>query len=183
MRILTVVLPGVLMLPISALGQVTHAQTTGPIPHIVSLDDGARRVLPDGREIMLKVGPRSTAAGYLFLGSEDIPKGAGIPRHRHEIDEEILIVHRGEVVIELDDVPHRAQAGSVIFLPPGTWIALRNEASETATIMFVFPRGSVERCFEFIGRSPGEEARELTEEERAEERYSCQMTYVPGTDR
>ena len=174
---------GIVMLPLAALGQVTHAPTTGPEPHVVSLDDGASRVLPDGREVLLKVGPKSTGSGYLFLGSEDIPQGAEIPRHRHEIDEEILIIHRGEVIVELDDVAHRAQAGSVIYLPPGTWIALRNEASETATIMFVFPRGSVERCFEFVGRAPDEEGRELTEEEREEEMYSCQMTYAPGPDR
>ena len=183
MKTVIAALLGIVMLPLAVLGQVTHAPNTGPVPHVVSLEDGASRVLPDGREILLKVGPRSTGAGYLFLGSEDIPPGAGIPRHRHEIDEEILIVHRGEVVVELDDVPHRAQAGSVIYLPPGTWIALRNEASEIATIMFVFPRGSVERCFEFIGRAPNEEARELTEEEREEEMYSCQMMYAPRTDR
>ncbi len=179
MRMLASVLLGLGVITPAASAQVTHAPNTGGTPHVVAPPEGISRVLPDGREILLKVGPTSTGAAYLFLGSEDIPQGAGIPRHRHEVDEEILIVHRGEVVVELDDVPHRATAGSVIYLPPRTWISLRNEAPETATIMFVFPRGSVERCFEYVGLSPGEEAREPTPEEEHEEMHSCQMTYRP----
>lgn len=179
MKFLVAVLFGIGMITGAASAQVTHAPHTGGDPHVVAATDGISRILPDGREILLKVGPKSTGAAYLFLGSEDIPQGAGIPRHRHEVDEEILIVHRGEVVVELDDIPHRASAGTVVYLPPRTWIALRNEAPETATIMFVFPRASVERCFEFIGRSPGEESRSLSAEEQAEEMYSCQMIYRP----
>lgn len=179
MRILPAVLLSVATITSAASAQVEYAPNTGGDAHVVALSDGMSRILPDGREILLKVGPKSTGAAYMFVGSEDIPQGAGIPRHRHEVDEEILIIHRGEVIVELDDVPHRATAGSVVFLPPGTWIALRNEAPETATIMFVFPRGSVERCFEFVGVSPGEEPREMTTEEQNEEMRSCQMTYSP----
>lgn len=179
MRILPAVLLSVATITSAASAQVEYAPNTGGDAHIVAPSDGITRVLPDGREILLKVGPKSTGAAYMFLGSEDIPQGAGVPRHRHEIDEEILIIHSGEVIVELDDVPHTATAGSVVFLPPGTWIALRNEARETATIMFVFPRGSVERCFEFVGVSPGEEPRKMTTEEQNEEMRSCQMTYSP----
>jgi hypothetical protein len=128
------------------------------------------------------VGPSTTGAAYLFLGMEDIPPGTAVPRHRHELDEEVLIVHRGSVDVELNDTSHVAPAGSVVYLPPRTWIRVRNpSASDTASIMFVFPRGSVERCFQFIGRGPDEAASgrpaTRTPADAAEERHSCQMTY------
>jgi len=46
--------------------------------------------------------------GYRFLDAEDLPSGTRVPRHRHELDEEILIVQRGEVTVELNDSAHAA---------------------------------------------------------------------------
>ena len=146
-------------------------------PRVVAPAEGERRLLPDGRHILLKVGPANTGASYLFLGAEDLPPGTGIPRHRHEVDEEILIVQRGQVRFELNDSAQVASAGSVVFLPPRTWVGVSNPGTDTATVMFVFPRGSVERCFQYIGRGAGETPRPPTEEEIAEERRACQMTY------
>lgn len=157
--------------------QVDAVVHTGAAPRVVGPAEGERRVLPDGRHMLLKVGPANTGAGYLFLGAEDLPPGTGVPRHRHELDEEILIVQRGQVTVELNDTAHAAPAGSVVYLPPRSWVAVANRGTETATIMFVFPRGSVERCFQFIGTAPGEAPRRPTPQEQAEERRACQMTY------
>src|SRR5262245_56671766 len=45
----------------------------------------------------------------------------------------------------------------------------RQPPSDTASIFFVFPRGSVERCFEFVGRGERETApRRLTRADTAE---------------
>jgi mannose-6-phosphate isomerase-like protein (cupin superfamily) len=168
--------------PAPLAAQVTADLHTGQRPRVVAPDEGHRRILPDGRAILLKVGPSTTGAGYLFLGAEDLPPGSSIPRHRHELDEEILVVHRGTVEVQLNDSTHSAPAGSVVYLPPRTWVRVRNAApADTATIMFVFPRGAVERCFQFIGRGEAETAadarRPPPEAEAAEERHSCQMTY------
>ena len=159
--------------------QVTADIHTGALPGVIAPEEGERRVLPDGRHMLLKVGPANGGAGYLFLGAEDLPMGTRIPRHRHELDEEILIVQRGRVTVALNDSVYSAPSGSVIYLPPRSWISLANEDAETATVMFVFPRGAVERCFQFIGHAPGEAPREQTEAERDEERRACQMTYRP----
>lgn len=157
--------------------QVDAVVHTGAAPRVIGPADGERRVLPDGRHMLLKVGPENTGSGYLFLGAEDLPPGTGVPRHRHEIDEEILVVQRGEVTVELNDSSHRAQAGSVVFLPPRSWVAVSNPGADTATIMFVFPRAGMERCFQFVGLAPGEAPRRRTAQEEAEERRACQMTY------
>ena len=160
-----------------ASAQVDAAVHTPIAPRVVLPAEGEKRMLQDGRHMLLKVGPANTGAAYLFLGAEDLPPGTGIPRHRHELDEEILIVNRGELVVELNDTAHAAPAGSVIYLPPRAWIAVRNQGTETASLMFVFPRGSVERCFQFVGRGEGEAPAAPTPEGRAEEARACQMTY------
>ena len=139
--------------PLAAQSANVH---TGLAPRVVAPDSGQRRILPDGRAMLLKVGPANGGASYLFLGSEDLPPGTGIPRHRHEVDEELLIVLRGRLTVALNDSLHEAPAGSVVYLPPRVWVAVTNRSTETATLMFVFPRGAVERCFQFIGRAPGE---------------------------
>ncbi|HEX2187698.1 MAG TPA: cupin domain-containing protein [Longimicrobiaceae bacterium] len=174
----TAPLPLLLVLAATPLpAQVDAVVHSSPSPRVVAPAEGERRVLPDGREMLLKVGPANTGSGYLFLGAEDLPPGTSIPRHRHELDEEILIVQRGELTVELNDTAHVAPAGSVVFLPPRSWVAVSNRGSATATVMFVFPRGSVERCFQYIGRAPGEAPRPRTAQEQAEERRACQMTY------
>jgi hypothetical protein len=66
--------------PVSA--QVTADLHTTPRPYIVTPEQGQQRILPDGRALMLKVRPSTTSAAYLFLGSEDIPPGTAVPRHR-----------------------------------------------------------------------------------------------------
>ncbi len=165
----------------AAEAQVTADLHSSAHPRVILPAEGERRILPDGRSIRLKVGPASTGSGYLFLGDEELPPGSRVPRHRHELDEEVLIVLAGEVTFLLNDSAHLAPAGSVVYLPPRNWIAVENRGSAPARVMFAFPRGAVERCFQFIGRSEADSAagrspmRGATE--MAEERHSCQMTY------
>lgn len=171
----------VLLFAPSAQGQVTADLHTTPRPQVVRPEDGERRILPDGRSIRLKVGPSATGAGYLFVGAEELPPDSRVPRHRHELDEEVLIVQQGEVTFLLNDTAHVAPAGSVVYLPPRNWITVENRGAAPARIMFVFPRGAVERCFQFIGRSVADStagsAPVRSSAAAAEERHSCQMTY------
>ncbi|HEY0929846.1 MAG TPA: cupin domain-containing protein [Gemmatimonas sp.] len=164
-----------------ARGQVTANLHTGAKPQVVRPDEGERRILPDGRAMRLKVGPSTTGAGYLFVGAEELPPGSRVPRHRHELDEEVLIVQQGEVTFFLNDTAHVAPAGSVVYLPPRNWITVENRSTVLARIMFVFPRGAVERCFQFIGRSVADSAAGRSPMRspgtEAEEQHSCQMTY------
>ena len=167
--------------PSEGQAQITAELHTASTPQVVRPADGERRILPDGRSIRLKVGPSTTGAGYFFVGAEELPPGSRVPRHRHELDEEVLIVQQGEVTFLLNDSAHVAPAGSVVFLPPRNWIAVENRSAAPASIMFVFPRGSVERCFQFVGRSVADSAAGRTPQQTADdaavERHSCQMTY------
>lgn len=178
----TLLAAAALVLPLrAAQGQVKADLHTEARPQVVRPEDGERRILPDGRAIRLKVGPATTGAGYLFVGAEELPPGSRVPRHRHELDEEVLVVQQGEVTFLLNDTAHVAPAGSIVFLPPRNWIAVENRSAAPARIMFVFPRGSVERCFQFIGRSVADSAAgrapARTAADAVEARHSCQMTY------
>jgi quercetin dioxygenase-like cupin family protein len=160
--------------PLGAQHAEPHA---GPAPQVVLPDAGQRVVFRDGRVARFKVGPAGTGASYFFLLSEDMPPGTAVPRHRHEVDEELLIVTRGRVTVALNDSVHQAPAGSVIYLPPRAWVAVRNAGPDTATVMAVFPRGAIERCFQFAARALGQSAPLPPEAERLDPLRACHMTF------
>lgn len=163
--------------PALALGQDAYDARDDLRPQVIDQSDGEKRFLSDGTVMRLKVGPDNGGSGYLFMGYDELPPEAGIPRHRHEIDEEILIAHRGTVRFTLGDVTHLAEDGDAVFLPPGHWISAVNVGPDTARVFFVFPRATVERCFQHIGRGDGEMSSLETEEHLAEERRWCRMSY------
>jgi quercetin dioxygenase-like cupin family protein len=144
------------------------ASTTAP--RVVPPGGGERHPLPDGRVHYLKVGPANGGASYLFLGSEEMPPGTSTRTHLHEVDEEILIVHRGRLRVTLNDSTYTAEAGAVVYVPSGTWVTAANAGPDTATLMYVFPRGAVERCMQFP-------ARPLTPAERAEASRICHTRF------
>lgn len=147
-------------------------------PQVVRRSEGERRYLADGRFMLLKVGPQATGANFVFMGAEDMPPGTAIPEHQHEVDEEILLVQRGRVRVVLNHDTTEAVSGDVIFLPPRTRVSLRALAPDTATIYFVFPRASVERCFQAVGRGAGETGpHRPTHADTLEVPPACQMTY------
>jgi mannose-6-phosphate isomerase-like protein (cupin superfamily) len=153
--------------PLSAQSPQTPSTT---VPRVVRPDEGERHALPDGRVHLLKVGPSNGGAGYLFLGTEEMPVGTSTRTHLHEIDEEILIVHRGRLTVTLNDSTYTAEPGTVVYLPPGTWVTAANPGPGPATLMYVFPRGAVERCMQF-------HAGTLTTAEQEEARRVCHTRF------
>jgi quercetin dioxygenase-like cupin family protein len=158
--------------------EAQQAIHTDLAPRVVRRGEGERRYLSDGRYMLLKVGPQATGANYVFMGAEDMPPGTAIPEHQHEVDEEILLVHRGRVRVVLNSDTTEAASGDVIFLSPRTRVSVRALAPDTATIYFVFPRASVERCFQAVGRGAGETGpHRPTHADTLEVPAACQMTY------
>jgi quercetin dioxygenase-like cupin family protein len=160
-----------------ALAQVSYDASKELVPRVIARPAGEKRMLPDGRFILLKVGPANSGSSYLFMGYEDLPPGTAIPRHRHELDEEILIVHRGRVVVILNADTATAQAGDALFLPPRTWVSVRSPGPDTAAIFFIFPRATMEACFRFVGHGEGESPHPQTPRERDEEGRVCRWSY------
>ncbi|HEY7460882.1 MAG TPA: cupin domain-containing protein [Gemmatimonadota bacterium] len=125
----------------------------------------------DGRSMLLKVGPTLSNSTHLFLAAEDMPPGTAIPVHRHEVHEEVLFVHRGQVAILLGEREAVAPAGSTVYIPAGTWIGVHNTGRDTATVIGVFAQAEVEACFTRL-------ARHLTPADSATLERRCQMTFL-----
>ena len=125
----------------------------------------------DGRSMLLKVGPTLSGSTHLFLVAEDMPPGTAIPLHRHELHEELLFVHRGQVAVRLGERETVAPAGTTVYIPAGTWIGVQNVGRDTATTVAVFAQGEVEACFTRL-------ARHLTPADSASLERRCRMTFL-----
>ena len=149
-------------------------RTTEESGVIVSPRDGHRVQFSDGRVLRVKVGPQSTDSTHLVMVEEDLPPGKAIPAHRHDRDEEILVVQRGSVTVTLRKGQVEVDKGSIVYLPRGVWISVKNTGSKPATIMAVFAHPDMEQCFRLLGKTAG---RKATAEELAEEKRLCAWTY------
>ena len=113
---------------------------------VLSESEGERRTRrprPGGERdtdtpIIIKVDGTNGGSSQLFMGYEDIPVGEAIQRHYHPHGDEIVFIHRGRGVAMLDDRPVDVTAGTTIYIPHGTKVALRNTGTESIAIAFVF---------------------------------------------
>jgi uncharacterized cupin superfamily protein len=75
----------------------------------------------------------------------ELPPGEAIPEH-HELDrdhEEVFITLNGDATMVIDGTEHPAPTGTFVRLDPGPVRTIRNDGSETATILIVSaPRSS-----------------------------------------
>lgn len=81
------------------------------------------------------------------MGTATLPPGAAVETHLHEIDEEVLYVIEGTLTVTLAGEEHTVEPGGIVFVPPGTWIALANRSDSPTKVLGVLPRGELEECF------------------------------------
>lgn len=122
-------------------------QARQPRPVVIPPDGGDTGTGPNGVVAKFKVGSISTGSSQLQLGTGIVPPGASVPVHLHEIDEEILYVLEGTLIVTLDDKEYVADAGTTVFIPPKTWMAYANRSNAPAKLLGVLPRGELEECF------------------------------------
>src|SRR5262252_8742720 len=51
--------------------------------------------VPASAQFLLKVGPKNNGSEHLVAGTEVLPPGATLPKHRHLIQDEILLIQGG----------------------------------------------------------------------------------------
>ena len=118
----------------------------------------------DGGNIFIKVDP-VRGSSSLAMGTQQLPKGAGIPVHRHLHMEEAFYVLEGSGTFILNDVPYACERGGAIFVPKNTWHGFANPAQELVLLWIMAPPG-LDCFFRETCRPPGESRRELAREER-----------------
>lgn len=132
---------------VSVAASPLEAQTDAPRARVIAFDEGYVGVTGYGGRFVAKVGSESTGASQLFAGTVTFPPGAEIGTHLHEVDEEVVYVLEGTVTVTLEEKEYTVGPGGMIFVPPGTWMAIANRTEAPALLLGVASRGDVERCF------------------------------------
>src|SRR5215471_14369126 len=137
-----VVLGGYTASRIEAAAQVAANMAARPL--ILEKNDGEHRVrrpreapMPTA-EFTIKVDPKNGGSRHLVLGTETIPPGGQIARHKHLGQDEILLIETGSAHVWLGSEERDVHAGSIVFIPSETWIGLKNTGHEVMNLAFVF---------------------------------------------
>jgi quercetin dioxygenase-like cupin family protein len=121
------------------------AQSPGAKVVVLERDQGEKRVrrprekIPNpASEFILKVTPQNSGSQHLVLGTETIPPGGIIAKHRHLEQDEILFLQTGSARVSLNDQDYEVHAGGMVFFPANTWVSLKNIGTEPIQLIFVF---------------------------------------------
>jgi len=117
-------------------------------PLILEKDQGERRVWRpiEGAQgwnaqpgpFTLKVDRHNGGSSHLVFGTEDLPPGAKIDRHRHPGADEILFLQNGTARVSLGDRTREVHGGATVFIPANTWISVTNIGKDAISCVFVF---------------------------------------------
>ena len=135
----------ILLIVVTLLAVICYAQSKGAKTLVLEKNEGETRVrrplgsLPTpSAEFILKVTPQNSGSKHLVLGTEEIPPGGIIPRHKHLEQDEILLIETGTARVTLDDKEYDVHAGATVFFPAETWVGLKNIGDDNVSLVFVF---------------------------------------------
>jgi quercetin dioxygenase-like cupin family protein len=156
------------------ISRIEQAQSATPVatkPLIVEKNHGELRVRRPRETPMptaaftIKVDPQNGGSQHLVVGTETIPPGGQIARHKHLGQDEIVLVETGSAHVWLASEERDVQAGAVVFIPSDTWIGLKNTGNENISLTFVFSAPGFEEFQRCISVPAGRPARPLGREE------------------
>jgi quercetin dioxygenase-like cupin family protein len=130
---------------------VADSRTSGR-PSILAAEEGEARLLRGRKPVILKVDPQTVGSKHLFAGTEAVPPGDSLGRHQHLEEEEILFLDHGVLEVTLAGQTTRAEAGGLVFIPPGTHVSARNPGPDISSSSMNLPSRSVSE------RSPRQQA-------------------------
>ena len=131
-----------------------------------------RAMAPDAGELCY-VGPSrdpvrikvsKADGGSIAMIVQDMSPGTSVPMHLHEREDEIILIQSGTGVAILGERETPVTAGSVVWVPKGTWHAGRNTGTTTLKWTGIYAPAGFEGYFKEISRPPGVAPRERTAE-------------------
>ena len=153
---------------------LTAAQPRGSAntaPVALAADDG--ELVYVGRDpVRIKVSPGTN--GRFGMITQDVGPGTSIPVHLHEKEDEIIFIQSGTGEATLGEEKVVLGAGSMLFVPQGTWHGGRNTGRDTLKWIAIYSPSGFEGYFREIGRpSPDAPPRAVPSDERQarDERY------------
>ena len=120
-----------------------------------------------GRDpVRIKVGAAGRKGRFGMI-TQDVSVGTSIPIHLHEFEDEIIFIQSGTGEATLGEARVNLVAGSVLFVPQGTWHGGRNTGTEILRWIAIYSPSGFEGYFREIGRpSPDAPGRSLPPEAR-----------------
>ena len=147
-------------------------------PLILEKNEGERRVWRpiEGAKgwdaqpgpFILKVDRHNGGSSRLVFGTEDLPPGASIDRHRHPGADEILFLQNGSARVSLGDSTREVHGGATVFIPANTWIAVTNIGTDGIGCVFVFSAPGFEDYMRAESVPEGQKITPLTKAEDAQ---------------
>ncbi len=108
---------------------------TAQTVHVVDLDEvepNRRR----GGDLRVLLSPKTVGATSGFLGVAIIGPGDRVNEHYHPYSDEFVYVIHGELVVDLDGVPHEIRGGQGLMVPRNMRHRFRNVGQDEARMVF-----------------------------------------------
>jgi quercetin dioxygenase-like cupin family protein len=152
----------------------TPSSETNVKPLLLEKNEGelrTRRIhtdasVPASSQFLLKVGPKNNGSQHLVAGEEELAPGANLPRHRHLVQDEILLIQSGTAHVWLGDQERDLHAGGLVFIPANTWISAKNIGSEPISLTFIFSAPGFEDTMRCNSVPAGETPTQITPEQQ-----------------
>ena len=152
---------------------VGSSETTAR-PLMLDSDEGelrTRRVhtdnsSPASSQFILKVSPKNNGSRHLVAGTEVLAPGATLPKHRHLVQDEILLIQGGTAHVSLGDEERDLHAGGLVFIPANTWISGKNIGATPIALTFVFSAPGFEETMRCNSVPAGETPTPITPEQQ-----------------
>ena len=133
--------PLFLFIVVTLFAAIGYAQTQGAKTVVLEKNEGEIRMrrplgsLPiPSDEFILKVTPQNSGSKHLVLGTEEIPPGGAIPRHKHLEQDEILLIQTGTAHVTLNDKEYDVHANSEPVLTKVTLSLRRSHRQQTNSV-------------------------------------------------
>jgi quercetin dioxygenase-like cupin family protein len=170
------IMAGVVGTAVSQTDQSTGARSAEATarPLMLDSDEGelrTRRIHSDGTspassQFILKVSPKNNGSQHLVAGSEVLAPGATLPKHRHLVQDEILLIQGGTAHVSLGDEERDLHAGGLVFIPANTWISGKNIGATPIALTFVFSAPGFEETMRCNSVPAGETPTPITPEQQ-----------------
>ena len=121
---------------------------------------------PASSQFILKVSPKNNGSQHLVAGTELLAPGATLPKHRHLIQDEILLIEGGTAHVWLGEEERDLHAGGLVFIPANTWISGKNIGASPIALTFVFSAPGFEETMRCNSVLAGETPTPITPEQQ-----------------
>ena len=121
---------------------------------------------PASSQFILKVSPKNNGSQHLVAGTEVLAPGATLPKHRHLVQDEILLIQGGTAHVWLGDQERDLHSGGLVFIPANTWISGKNIGATPIALTFVFSAPGFEDTMRCNSVPAGETPTPITPEQQ-----------------